>query len=124
PSSPSVSVSRGVGAMRTVSVGAVLVGLLSGMGVAQAAPVRTGEKKAEAGANTCTYQCRYMKALEAERILKDALGDPLARPEGTTAELPRYCVTHDERLNTVVITGPADTIAKAKDILQRIDKGW
>src|SRR5262249_12429360 len=40
---------------------------------------------------------------------------------GPAPKIRMHYVTADERTNTILVTGPADKIAQAKDILKRID---
>ena len=103
-------------------------------------------EKNEKGQNdSFSHTCIYIKAREAERMLKDLLGDPRVahRPDDAgdaaatqTAERPAAiaagagrptrssaCTTSpsDERLNTVLVSGPADKIAQAREIMKKID---
>jgi type II secretion system protein D len=118
----------------------------------------------EAGkAESFSHECKYIKATEAERVLKELLGDPrellrLTQPQqqqqgggfrggfqpgfqgfqggfpggtpqppqaapaaGATPKIRLHYITVNERLNTVLVTGPADKIAQAKAILAKID---
>jgi type II secretory pathway component GspD/PulD (secretin) len=90
-----------------------------------------------------SYVCEYAKAREAVRVIVELLGDPRElpravgsappfggfgrgqpQPPATLAIAPRirtYHIAADERTNTVLIRGPADTINVAKEILKRID---
>jgi len=100
-------------------------------------------------AETYMYQCKYIKARDAARTLKNILGDAkevieLSRaqfapagddspvpqggsPRDSTAapaatKLPRmHYVTCDERTNTVLVSGPADKIALARAMMQKLD---
>jgi type II secretion system protein D len=105
-------------------------------------------------ASTLTYKCRYIKAREAEKILKELLGDPekllrltqpqqpqfpfnfgrggnrfdggqqpqaAPQPAAAAPKIRMHYITIDERLNTVLVTGPANKIAQAEQILQKID---
>src|SRR5262249_7923568 len=103
---------------------------------------------------TFTHKCRYIKAREAEKILKELLGDPKemlrltqpqpqfpfgpnffgrggggrdgggGQPPAQPAAAPKirmHYITVDERRNSVLVTGPANKIAQAKQILEKID---
>ena len=90
-------------------------------------------------AESLTYECKYIKARDAERILKDLLGDPKLTPQtaggqpvmdprtgrvtATTGRSRSHSITTDDRTNTVLVTGPADKVAQARDVLKRIDVG-
>lgn len=127
----------------------------------------------ETQADTFSHACKYVKARDAERILKDLLGNPAAtemvpmrgdggrgfdrfgggggpaqfftggfgqpnvgtfpgmpggmdggRGRREAASRPRmHYISSDERTNTVLVTGPADVIAKARDIMKTVDVG-
>jgi type II secretion system protein D len=97
-----------------------------------------------------SHKCEYIKAREAERILKELLGDPAAllrqmqagqqqpqqpgQPNNPNQQqkaapnvaMPKsvlrpHYVSVDDRLGVVLITGSADKIAQAKSILRNID---
>jgi type II secretion system protein D len=95
----------------------------------------------EVSAESYTHNCKFILAREAERILKEILGDPKAmisqaiaaqqnqggRDRGgpaPTITLPKriHSITFDERLNTVLVTGPADKIAQARKTMEDLDK--
>ena len=96
---------------------------------------------AEKGQDSLTHDCKFIKAREAERILTSLLGSntpnasgapqqpfdprrgpmPAAAPVSTRSR--QHFVASDERTNTVLVSGPADKIAQARDILKRIDVG-
>jgi len=103
------------------------------------------EKSEKQGQNeSYSHECKYVKARDAERILKELLGDPNqllrqitaaqqpqqgqpnqprpAAPAAPPIKVRMYYVSVDDRLNTVLVTGPADKIAQAKTILERIDQ--
>jgi general secretion pathway protein D len=102
------------------------------------------------------HKCVWIKARDAEKILKELLGDPtiLLRAaeqqqqqqqggrgfrggfpgpfgqqqnplqQAAAAALPKirmHYVSIDETSNTVLVTGPADKTAQAKDIIEKID---
>jgi type II secretion system protein D len=122
------------------------------------------------GGESFTYPCKYIKAREAERILKDLMGDPreqirqLMAPQGgfrgfsgggfrgdggfrggpeefgggpdpfrgqgfrggpqpvaVPNKIRMHSITSDERTNSVLVIGPADKIAQAKQILGKLD---
>jgi hypothetical protein len=94
-----------------------------------------------------SHTCHYIPARQAERILRDLLGDPkeLLRarqpqqapgdgvygPFGggfsfaqASANLPKvrmHYISVDERSNTVLVLGPADKVAQADAVLKKID---
>jgi type II secretory pathway component GspD/PulD (secretin) len=94
-----------------------------------------------------SHPCKYVKARDAEKTLKDLLGDPrellrALQPQpqfrdfqggGGRAQPPlqpapvvnqkirMHYISADERTNTVLVRGPADVIAQAKEILKKID---
>jgi type II secretory pathway component GspD/PulD (secretin) len=104
-------------------------------------------------ADTLTYVCKYVKAREAERILKELLPNPRdelqklqppaapgfpgggfggrfggqpqqqqpAQINVPASALRAHYIASDERTNTVLVTGPADVLAKARDFLKQID---
>jgi type II secretory pathway component GspD/PulD (secretin) len=95
-------------------------------------------EKEENKGDELRHECKWIKASEAERILKQLLGDPaeLAKlilasaprggPGGPPPALPKirmHYITANERDNSVLVTGPVDIVAKAKSILLKIDKG-
>jgi type II secretory pathway component GspD/PulD (secretin) len=91
-------------------------------------------------ANTSAYKCEYIRALEAERILKDQLGDSnklIAPPSSgggggrdrgpspapaTIDSKKLLFITSDERTNTLLFSGPVDKIAEAEALAKRIDQ--
>ena len=102
------------------------------------------EENEKGQAESFSYTCQYIKARDAEQIVSKLLGDPremirLTQPQqplgfpgmgrpapapaptAATAKIRMHYVTADERTNTVLVTGPADKIAQARDILKRID---
>jgi type II secretory pathway component GspD/PulD (secretin) len=97
-------------------------------------------------AESLSHVCLYVKAREAERMLRDLLGDPkdLLRANqpapafagfsgddsnrfgpmpraATAAKVRMHYISCDERTNTVLVTGPADKIAQAREILRTVD---
>jgi type II secretory pathway component GspD/PulD (secretin) len=92
------------------------------------------ERNDTIGANTSSYKCEYIKAMDAERILKDQLGDSnkiIAPPSSgrdprTSAPVvdtkKLLFITSDERTNTLLFTGPVDKMAEAEALARRIDQ--
>ena len=91
-------------------------------------------------AESLNHECKFIKAREAERILKDLLGDPKLATAGpssqqmidprtgrvlgtTTGRSRAHNITTDDRTNTILVTGPADKVAQARDVMKRIDVG-
>jgi general secretion pathway protein D len=95
-----------------------------------------------------SYECQYIKARDCERILREQLGEsreqqppapqpqpgfpgggfpfggfqqPVVRP--TTGGKKPLFISSDDRLNKVLIAGPADKIALAKKAVKEIDVG-
>lgn len=89
-----------------------------------------------------SHECKYIPARDAERILKELLGNPAeimrqmtqaAQPQqpgqpnqpqpkaAPPVKIKMYYVSVDDRLNTVLVSGPPDKIAQAKEIMKRID---
>jgi len=99
------------------------------------------EKNEKGQSESFSHTCVYIKARDAERMLKELLGDPrimmaqimaAAQPrrdeQGRVVQAPppaqkirMYYITSDERLNSVMVTGPADKIAQARDIMKKVD---
>lgn len=111
-------------------------------------------EESERGASeSFSHVCQYIKARDAEKILKDLLGDPrdviratqpafpfnmggfggrggggggfMAQQQAQAAapgqKVRMHYISCDERTNTVLVTGPADKIAQAREILKKID---
>jgi type II secretory pathway component GspD/PulD (secretin) len=97
-----------------------------------------------------SHECKFCKARDAERILKELLGDsrqeardrmqpfqqfqqgqqqgqPGGGPPGRqqmampTVKIRPHYVASDELTNTVFVTGPPDKIGQAREIVKRID---
>lgn len=95
-----------------------------------------------------SHKCLYVKAREAERILKDLLGDSAAllrqmqaaqpqqggqgqpgnpnqqKQAAPNVALPKFrphYISVDDRLGVVLVTGSADKIAQAKSVMRNID---
>jgi len=100
------------------------------------------EETEKSQAQSFSHSCKYIKAREAERVLRELLGDPretmrLQQPQqfggfgrmpGPPAPAPTvpgkvrmHYISVDERTNTVLVNGPADKVAQAREILKRID---
>jgi type II secretory pathway component GspD/PulD (secretin) len=79
--------------------------LLKGCGEDQLPP------GAEKSVDTLSHKCLYIKASDAERFLRETLGDR------------KILAVSDERSNTITLIGPPDKIAQAGEILKRIDRG-
>jgi len=116
------------------------------------------EKDVSTKGTSLNFKCKWIRASEGERILKELLGDPLklmtmaSRPTsgfpggrgafgggagggavgapGAPAtpspiqlgKIRMHYITSNERTNTVLVTGPADKVAEAENILKRVDK--
>jgi len=78
---------------------------------------------------TFNYKCKYVKASEAAATVQKFLGDPkvileFVNKKGEKVQRPReHTISWDDSLNTIIISGPLDKIAKAKDVLKEIDVG-
>ncbi len=85
-----------------------------------------------------TYQCKYIRAATAEQVIVKALGyaqiidvqkggqkssDPRQPGSGpsTTRTIKQITVTSNKATNQIFISGPADKIATAKVILEKLD---
>jgi hypothetical protein len=95
-----------------------------------------------------SHTCQYIPARQAERILRDLLGDPkellrARQPQQTPgdgvygpfgggfgfaqaasanlAKVRMHYISVDDRSNTVLVIGPADKIAQADAVLKKID---
>ena len=108
------------------------------------------EKKEGGSQETFTHVCVYIKARDAVHQLIAQMGDPKliqrqidelitvsTRPRGGDPRDPRslqpagpvqippslrmFYISADERTDTVLVTGPADRIAQARDIMKKID---
>jgi RNA polymerase sigma factor (sigma-70 family) len=64
---------------------------------------------------TFKHTCRFVKAAEAARVLKDLL---ISDSKGS-----KYELTTDDATNTIFITGSAETVAQARKIVNDIDVG-
>jgi type II secretion system protein D len=109
--------------------------------------IREIEENEKGQAESFSYTCQFVKARDAERILRELLGDPkqmlaalqqalqprmdrgdprmdpraAPTPPANLPKIRMYYLTADERSNSILVTGPADKIAQAKDILKKID---
>ncbi|VTS06166.1 secretin N-terminal domain-containing protein [Tuwongella immobilis] len=115
------------------------------------ANIKDLDSQTQAEGENFSYLCQYVKAREAERVLKELLGiatpaapvmnfqgsdrdrggfrgfDPRFMPQQPQTPQPTgtrkpVTVTSDESSNTVFVSGPADRLATAKDILKRLDQ--
>jgi type II secretory pathway component GspD/PulD (secretin) len=107
--------------------------------------IREIESSPEGKAETFSHPCKYVKARDAEKLLRSLLGDPLAiartfaqqqgqgrgnqgggPPQPAQAlivpRLRMHYISADETTNTVFVTGPADKIAQARELLRRLDE--
>jgi type II secretory pathway component GspD/PulD (secretin) len=80
----------------------------------------TGEKAAEKRI-PYSYACKWIKASEAQRILKELLEEPARLPGGRSSR--NVFIAIDERTNTLHLRGTAQQITDAKAILAKIDIG-
>src|SRR6266851_10154972 len=109
---------------------------------------------------TYSHPCKYINARDAEKILKELLGDPRelarlmqpqqpfpnfgfgggrggfgggnqfgggqpqaqAQPAAAMPKIRMHYISVDDRQNTVLVTGPANKTAQAKEIMERIDQ--
>jgi general secretion pathway protein D len=106
------------------------------------------------GSETFSHECKYIRAREAERILKELLGDskelmraaqpqfqgqfgqpgqPGGQPgfgqgrqqggaQQPAAKIRPHYVASDERSNTVMVSGPPDKIAQAREFVKQLDR--
>jgi type II secretory pathway component GspD/PulD (secretin) len=107
------------------------------------------DQKGSENAETYIHECKYIKAREAKKILESALGDPrevvriiaaaTAPPRGRggmdfggggqpgqqqnqpNIRVRMHYVTADETNNKVIVTGPANKIAQARNIMEKVD---
>jgi len=90
------------------------------------------------GVEQFTHVCKYARAADVEKVLKDLLGEPAKQqaqpqqpgrpqqppPPGPPAPAKRlHRISSDDSKNMVLVTGPADIIAKAKEIVNKLDVG-
>jgi general secretion pathway protein D len=121
--------------------------------------VKDIEQNNRSGTENFEHTCEYIKARDAERILKEQLPDPRELLRATqpqqgpggfgggpfgggnpfggvfgggqqrqqqpivTPKLRMHYISSDERLNKILISGPANVVAQAKAILKQIDVG-
>ncbi|HZT78597.1 MAG TPA: secretin N-terminal domain-containing protein, partial [Gemmataceae bacterium] len=110
--------------------------------------------QSEGASQQFTHQCEYIKARDAERVLKDLIGDktdqtqqqpgfdggrgfggpggpggfPFFNRGGPAMQQPqtppkrRVAVAADENSNVIMVTGPADKIALAKQFVTDLEK--
>jgi type II secretory pathway component GspD/PulD (secretin) len=82
---------------------------------------------------TFSYTCKYIRAFQAASVLRELLGADAKAPTAKGPTMPgrgpmpapprvsRLAIASDERTNTVLLTGPVNKVAEAREILQRID---
>ena len=91
------------------------------------------------GSERATYAhgCKYVKAADAVKIVKDLLGEPrpltgagagfgrgqagAGQPPASRLPIRPYFVATDERTNAVLVSGSDDQIARTREILSKID---
>ncbi len=101
------------------------------------------EKNEKGQTEQLAHICKYIKAAQAEQVLRSLLGDskqivdiqkatggPPGGPPGfskpgttTVSKIRQHFITSDERSNTVYVVGPPDKIAQAKQIMAKLDVG-
>jgi type II secretory pathway component GspD/PulD (secretin) len=64
---------------------------------------------------TYAYRCQHIRAASASKVLRESL----AKEAGKADQVFRLAV--DDRTNTVLVSGPPDTVARAKSTLAKID---
>ena len=100
------------------------------------------ENNEKGQAESFSHTCKYIKARDAEKILRELLGDPreLLRatqpqpsspfdrgprpapvPAAAVGKIRMHYISADERTNSVLVNGPADKIAQAREIMKRLD---
>jgi type II secretory pathway component GspD/PulD (secretin) len=79
---------------------------------------------------TFTYTCKYIRATEAARVLREMLGVPDKSPPGAgrpgpmgaaPPKAPTLAIGIDSRTNTLLLTGTPAKVIEVKEILTRID---
>ncbi len=90
--------------------------------------LKTMEKSQEGQTQTFQHKCIFVKASEAAEVLKTHLGDQkqeivIKSKDGSSrARVRVHNITYNDTDNTVLVTGPAEKIGKAKEIMERIDR--
>lgn len=102
------------------------------------------EENEKGQAESFSQVCKYIKARDAAKVCRELLGDPRemlraaqaqVRPPGGRGGPPQqpqpqvivqpkirmHYISFDERTNTVLVTGPANKIAQAREILKKLD---
>lgn len=99
------------------------------------------EKNEKVAAQTYVHKCIWIRAKEAEAKLREAIGETKEEVQIKTGDQSRpsffgrpsqeapkptfrtriTTISSDERTNQVFVSGPADKIARAKEILKRLD---
>jgi general secretion pathway protein D len=81
----------------------------------------------ETNQQSFTHQCKYVYAEEAAALLKLYLGDPetvkVQSGSSTNTITRKYQIVANNATRLILMSGPADKIAMAKDFMQKIDKG-
>lgn len=101
-------------------------------------PIFLKDDEGDKNIHNFTYQCKYIRAATAEQVIVKALGyaqiidvqkggqksadprQPSATPS-TTRTVKQHTITSNKATNQIFITGPADKIATAKVILEKLD---
>jgi len=116
-------------------------------------------EKNDKGQSTFSHTCKYINARDAEKILKELLGDPReiyrmmqpqqpfggfgggfgggrgfgggnqgggqppmqAQPAAAAPKIRMHYISVDDRQNTILVTGPANKTAQARQIMERLD---
>jgi type II secretory pathway component GspD/PulD (secretin) len=106
------------------------------------------EKNEKGQVDQYTHVCKYVRASDAEQILKNLLGDakqlvevqksgspasgppsgggpPVSRDSRPTTftKIRQHHITSDERTNTVYVIGPPDKTSQARQIMAKYDVG-
>jgi hypothetical protein len=86
--------------------------------------VEEGEKSID---GSFFYVCKWKQVHDAERILRRLLAITTERTSsafGRTETGKPICIVTDEGRNLILIAGPADVVAKARDLIEnKIDRG-
>jgi hypothetical protein len=94
----------------------LLVALLAANSAASSNDVQPAPPVATVKSETYLHTCKYVTARDAEKCLITQLGNQLQ------LQMPRpYSIGVDDRTNQIIVTGPPDAVAQARDILKRID---
>jgi type II secretory pathway component GspD/PulD (secretin) len=80
------------------------------------------DSKEQTAGETFAYKCQFVRAGDAMRFLRELLPD--SRPAsglGGKKKVPALALAADERTNTIFVVGPAEAIAKARNLLKQYD---